>query len=189
MVERGASGSDISSYLDDLAPSQRIDEVLTVRGGLIRRMYSLADPGAKLTADDMVAPSTPAGATVTYEGRNSLPAFSRFQKRFARTADGLVFGYNFQPTPGVGILTGPGYFSVLDGGADHPGELLFDYTKAPPFEPSGWPAWRPNSSGLSRLVFMDLNDYVRRVAQHVVVGIALKLGKDQDACFSLTRAY
>ena len=131
----------------------------------------------------------PAGATITYEGRNSLPMFSRFRKRFTRTADGLVFGYNDQPTPGVGRLTGPGYFIVTEADEAHAGELLFDYTKPPPFEPAGWPAFRPNDRGLSRLVFMDLQDYVRQVAPGVVVGIAFKQGKDQDACFSLTRSF
>ncbi len=189
MVEQGAPAIDMSSLLDDLSPERRIDQVLAVRGALIRRMYSLVGTGEPLGLDDIVPSSAPAGSTITYEGRNSLPLFSRFQKRFTRTADGLVFGYNHQPTPGVGALTGPGYFAVTEADASHPGELLFDYTKTPPFEPSGWPAWRANESGGGRLVFMNLNDYVRRVARGVVVGIALKLGKDQDACFSLTRAY
>lgn len=189
MVERGAPALDVSAFLDDLSPDRRIDQVLQVRGSLIRRMYDLAGGGAGLTLDDMVPSSTPAGATVTYEGRNSLPVFSRFQKRFTRTADGLVFGYNHQPTPAVGTVTGPGYFAVSPADDQHPGELLFDYTKPPPFEPAGWPAWRRNESGLSRLVFMNLNDYVRAVARGVVVGVAYKLGEDQDACFSLTRAY
>jgi hypothetical protein len=189
MVEQGVAGPDIAAFLDDLPVDRRIDQVLGVRGSLIRRMYSLAGTGAPLTLDDMVPSSTPAGATITYEGRNSLPAFSRFQKRFARTADGLVFGYNHQPTPGIGVLTGPGYFTVKQADGEHAGELLFDYTVRPPYEPAGWPAWRPNEAGLSRFVFMNLNDYVRRVATGVVVGIALKLGKDQDACFSLVRAY
>lgn len=189
MVEQGAPAADLSSFLDDLAPGRRIDQVLAVRGALIRRMYSLLGTAEPLTLDEVVPSSTPAGATLTYEGRNSLPLFSRFQKRFTRSADGLVFGYNYQPTPGIGALTGPGYFAVTQADASHPGELLFDYTKAPPFEPPGWPAWRANETGMSRLVFMNLNDYVRRVARGVVVGIALKLGKDQDACFSLTRAY
>jgi hypothetical protein len=189
MVERGAPALDVSAFLDDLSPDRRIDQVLQVRGSLIRRMYDLAGGGAGLTLDDMAPSSTPAGATITYEGRNSLPAFSRFQKRFTRTADGLVFGYNHQPAPVVGAVTGPGYFVVSTADDQHPGELLFDYTKPPPFEPAGWPAWTPNESGLSRLVFMNLNDYVRAVAHGVVVGIAFKLGKDQDACFSLTRAY
>jgi hypothetical protein len=115
--------------------------------------------------------------------------FNSFEKRLTRTADGLVFGYNYQPIPGAMRVTGPGYFRVIDGDDTHPGELLFDYTLAPPFEPAGWPVYRPNDRGGSKLVFQDMKDYVRRVANGVCVGAAFKLGKAQDAFFLLVTAY
>lgn len=183
-VAARVSAAELASILDEASPKDRVDAVLSVDGSLVGRLYELVG-GQALTINDIVPPTTPAGATVTFEGRNSLPVFSRFQKRFTRTADGLVFGYNHQPLRLAGMVTGPGYFRVLDAGAPD-GELLFDYTLPPPFEPSGWPAYRPNDFGASRFVFMNLNDYVRRVATGVVVGAAFRNGKDQNAYFSLT---
>ncbi len=188
MVEHSSPAADIAAYLDDLSAHRRVDEVLSVRGKMLRKLFALIAGGGSLWLEDAVPASTPSGTTVYFEGRNSLPLFSRFQKRLARTADGIVFGYNYQPAPAVGRVTGPGYFVVTEAGADHAGELLFDYTQPPPFEPAGWPAFRPNNAGVSRLVFMNMHDYVRRAATGVVVGAAFKLGVDQDAYFSLTLA-
>jgi hypothetical protein len=185
LVERGAPANDLAVHLEVLSPAQRVQAVARVRGRLVARLYSLVEKTRPLRLEDMVASTTPAGATVTYQGRNSLPAFSRFQKRLTRTADGVVFGYNKQPMRLAGAATGPGYFVVTEA-EDHEGELLFDYTKPPPFEPAGWPAYRPNEIGLSRVVFMDLNDYVRRVTTGVVVGAAFRRGRHENAYFTLT---
>lgn len=186
LVERGAPAVDLAAHLDALSSDQRVQSVAMVRGPLVGRLYSLVGGAGRLGLGDLVDEAVPAGATVTYQGRNSLPAFSRFQKRLTRTADGMVFGYNKQPMRIAGVATGPGYFVVTEAGEDHSGELLFDYTKPPPFEPAGWPAYRPNEVGLSRVVFMDLNDYVRRVTTGVVVGAAFRRGRDENAYFTLT---
>lgn len=187
-VESGVAAEGLCELLDDMDASERVRAATAVRGKQVRRLFELVREGSALTLEDIVPSSTPAGSTVVFEGRNSLPAFSRFQKRFTRTADGLVFGHNHQPSRVAGALTGPGYFVVVDAGEGHVGELLFDYTQPPPFEPPGWPAYRPNDTRASRFVFMDLNDYVRKVAQGVVVGAAFRRGKDQDAYFVLARA-
>ncbi|MFW5741592.1 MAG: hypothetical protein ACOC1F_14670 [Myxococcota bacterium] len=184
-VQTGAPPEALAEMLDGMDPRERVGAATAVKSGLVGRLYDLVRGGSPLRLVDIVPSSTPAGATVTFEGRNSLPAFSRFQKRFTRTADGLVFGYNHQPLRAAGALTGPGYFRVVEADEQHPGELLFDYTQPPPFEPAGWPAYRPNEAGASRFVFKDLNDYVRKVARGVVVGAAFRHGKDQDAYFVL----
>lgn len=183
MVERGAPIQEIAAHLDQLAGADRVDEVRSVRGKLIGRLYDLATGPVGLGLDDVVAAGSPSGTTITFEGRNSLPAFSVFRKRFTRTADGLVFGHNEGVTA---PLTGPGYFAVVASDAASEGELLFDYTRPPPFEPAGWPRYVPNGLGASRLVFGDLHDYVRRVARGVMVGSAYKHGVRQDAWFTLT---
>lgn len=182
----GAGSVELAAMLDAMGTQDRVRAVAAVKGSLVGTLYDRVRDQAPLGLEDLVPSSTPAGATVTFSGRNSLPVFSRFQKRLTRTADGLVFGYNHQPLRVAGAVTGPGYFVVVDAGEGHAGELLFDYTKPPPFEPPGWPAYRPNDALGSRFVFMDLNDYVRRVARGVVVGAAFRRGKDQNAYFSLT---
>lgn len=179
-----APATEITRFLDGLSPEDRVQEVLGVTGKWVGRLYD-AMAGAPLTAvDELVPPGE--GGTVIYEGRNSLPLFSRFQKRFTRM-DGLVVGYNHQS---MSAITGPGYFVVKppSGEAPAPDEAYFDYTEAPPGEPAGWPAYKPNNAGLSKPVYANMKDYMRRVARGVVVGKAYKLGVDQGAYFSLSRA-
>lgn len=182
LLESGAGARDIESHLDGLAPEARLAQVLAVTGRGVKRLYEAVAGGAKPSLEELV----PQGSTgvLIYEGRNSLAAFSRFQKRFVRRS-GLVVGYNHQS---MAFVTGPGYFVVHapSGSGEHGDELDFDYTVAPPEEPEGWPAYRPNEGGLSRFVYGGMHDYVRRVARGVVVGKAYRHGVEQNAYFSLT---
>jgi hypothetical protein len=180
-----ASAAEITRFLDGLSPSQRVEEVLSVTGGGVKRLYNAMAGAPPASLDELIPPDET--GTLIYEGRNSLPMFSRFQKRFARVQGGVVVGYNHQS---MSFVTGPGYFLVEpgDGKGEHGDELLFDYTRSPPAEPAGWPRYSPNDSGLSRPVYGNLKDYVRRVARGVIVGKAYKLGVDQGAYFSLSRA-
>jgi hypothetical protein len=185
MLETPAPAREIEAYLDGLASEARLAEVLGITGRGVKRLYEAVEGGTPPTLEDLV----PAGTegVLIYEGRNSLAAFSRFQKRFVRKG-GLVLGYNHQS---MSFVTGPGYFVVHppSGSGEHGHELDFDYTTAPPAEPAapeGWPAYTPNEQGLSRFVYGHMHDYVRRVAHGVVVGKAYRHGKEQDAYFSLT---
>jgi hypothetical protein len=182
LVQREASGRDVAAYLDGLSPEARLAEVLSVTGRGVARLYEGAAGNPTPTLDELIARAA-AGVTI-YEGRNSLAAFSRFQKRFVRM-QGLVVGYNHQT---MSFVTGPGYFVVHEasGVGEHGDELDFDYTAAPPGEPAGWPPYTPNERGLSRFVYGNMHDYVRRVARGVVVGKAYRHGVSQNAYFSLT---
>jgi hypothetical protein len=183
LLEAGASPKDIEQYLDGLPAQDRVAEVLSITGRGVGRLYKAVAGGTPPTLDEFVPPNTK--GTLIYEGRNSLPLFSRFQKRFTRLEDGQVIGYNHQL---MSFVTGPGYFWVRppSGEGEHAKELLLDYTEAPPREPPGWPAYKPNDRGLSRNVFGHMKDYVRRVACGVVVGKAYRDGVDQKAYFSLS---
>lgn len=185
LLRTRASAKDIERHLDALSPAARLQEVLAVTGKGVKHLYEAVADAPSVTLEEIV-PANAGSSTVIFEGRNSLPLFSRFQKRFARLGDGTIVGYNHQS---MSIFTGPGYFVIKapDGQGEHGKEVLFDYTVSPPSEPSGWPAFRANDRGLlSRAVYMNLKDYVRRVARGVVVGKAYKLGVDQKAYFSLT---
>jgi hypothetical protein len=186
LVRRRAKREEIAAHLEKLSPSARLEQVLDVRGSLVGKLYDAVGGGEPLLVTDFV-PEGETG-TVIFEGRNSLPTFSRFQKRFARVGD-TVIGYNHQL---VSFATGPGYFVVRPPtpGEAHPDELFFDYTTDPPGNlPSGWPAFKPNSAGLSRAVFMNMKDFCRRVAPGILVGKAYKLGVAQNAYFTLTKAF
>jgi hypothetical protein len=188
LLAAGEGGRAVSDLLDALAPDERRAQVLALRGAEVGRLYRAVAGGRTLALDDFVPASAANEETSIFEGRNSLPAFSRFQKRFARIASGQLVGYNHQS---LSPLTGPGYFVVRaadDGAVDVPGELYFDYTVAPERAPAGWPAFKPNDRGISRLVYMNMKDYCRHVADGVCVGEAYKLGTSQKAFFVLCRS-
>lgn len=185
LLRDGASRQAIATYLDGLTPTGRVEQVTAMGGKLVGKLYDAVDGNEPLELEDLV-PADEHG-TVILEGKNSLPAFTRFQKRFARVGDTLV-GYNHQITA---FATGPGFFVVRAPSAvePHPTELFFDYTTDPPGVPQGWPPFKPNDVGLSRLVYMNMKDFCRRVAKGVLVGKAYKLGVAQNAYFTLTRPY
>lgn len=184
LLQGRASRKEIAAHLDGLAPYSRVEQVTAVGGGLIGRLYESVAGAEPLTMEFFV-PKRETG-TVIFEGRNSLPMFTRFQKRFARVGE-VVIGYNHQT---MAVVTGPGYFVVRPPteGEAHPDELFFDYTMDPPRsgKPAEWPIWKSNTSGLSRAVYAHMKDYCRRVANGVLVGKAYKNGVAQGAYFTLT---
>ncbi len=185
LVRRRAPREEIASYLDGLGYGARLEQVQSVTGSLVGRLYDAVGGGPAMTLDDFVPPGET--GTVIFEGRNSLPAFTRFQKRFMRAGE-TVLGYNHQL---MAFATGPGYFVVRPPtpGEAHPDELFFDYTSEPPVHPPTWPEFRPNTAGLSRAVYMNMKDFCRHVAKGVLVGKAYKLGVAQNAYFTLTKPY
>ncbi len=185
LLSATASGDSVTSFLNALAPDARVREVLSLHGSEVARLYDVCGGGATPTLEDIVPASLGDDKTVIFHGRNSLPAFSSFQKRFARLG-GEIVGYNHQA---MAFITGPGVFLVKEPHAesDVPGELYFDYTAIPAAMPSGFPAFKRNDSGLSTLVYAHMKDYMRVVANGVMVGTAFKKGKAENAFFILAR--
>ena len=183
LISSRASYQEISSYLDGLSAAARVKEVLSITGSGVGRLYAAVIDAPTVTPEEFLPPSTK--GTLIYEGRNSLVAFSRFQKRFLRLESGVIVGYNHQS---MSFVTGPGYFVVkaANGEGEHGKELFFDYTVPPPETPAGWPAFKANDRGLSKLVYSDMIDFVRRVATGIVVGKAYRKGIDQNAYFTLS---
>lgn len=182
-LARGATYATIAPFLNGLDAPSRQAQVLALRGPQVRALYeALAD--APALGPEGFWGDAAEGSTLIFEGRNSLPLASRFQKRFCKRGGEMV-GYNHQT---LAFATGPGYFVVGEGDASHPNELLFDYTRPPPFVPDGWPPVRDNREGLSRLVYYNMKDYCRPAAEGVIVGAAFKGGAAQNAYFALARA-
>ena len=137
-----------------------------------------------LTLDDIV-PVADALVEVIHTGRNSLPAFNEFEKRFCRP-DGdeppaELWGYNHQA---MSFFTGPGYFVAT---ADDKGEIVIDYGRQPPRKPASWPAIVPNGARLGRFVWVGMVDRLRRVTPQVFIGRAYRHGKATDDYFALVR--
>lgn len=168
--------------MNGLSSGRRLDEMLSIKHGAVGKLYRAVSDAPAIGKNDFLPEGTKDGEMVIFEGRNSLPAFSRFQKRFVRR-DGVIVGYNHQS---VSPITGPGFFLLAESDSFLPKEVLFDYTQKPPFFPEMFPAYRPNDVGLSNLVYANMKDYCRPVAKGVVVGAAFKKGKAQHAYFSLT---
>jgi hypothetical protein len=184
MLQANADSTEIARHLDALDPAERLRQVLAVKGKWVHALYERVADVPPLSLDELVPPAT-TGTTLIYEGRNSLAMFTRFQKRFFRTKSGAVVGYNHQS---MAWATGPGYFVVqpADGKDPVPNELYIDYITEPAEIPEGWPPFKPNSRGLSKAVYYNTHDYMRRVATGVFVGKAYRLTEDIHACFSLT---
>lgn len=181
LIAGGADQARLAAYLDGLDPEARIRDAQSLPGKLMATLYERC-AGSLLTLQDMVPESVPTGEQVIFAGRNDLLMFRLFEKRFARTVDGAVIGYNHQT---MRAFTGPGYFTVLPAGD----EIVIDYTKEPTAEgaPAGWPKVKPNASGLSHLIYKDMQDYCRRVSRDVVIGHATKFGKSIGHYFILAR--
>lgn len=181
-----ASRDSIRAFLDGLPPIDRVEMALSLRGADVARLYRAVEGGRETTVEDFVPADVPAGRTIIWTLRNSLPAFSLAQKRFTRLESGQVVGYNHQP---MSFVTGPGHFVVKPASSseDVPGEAFFDYTDVPESVPAGWPAYVPNTSGLSLLVYAHMKDYMRHVAMNVFVGEAYKNGSSRKQFFVIAR--
>jgi len=192
LIHRPATSiQEIAEYLDRLSPDHRWHEVRQLGGSDQARLYELAESAPPITLEHFAPPDRPDLREVIHDGKNTLPVFQTFQKRFTRPGDGSarLFGYNEGVTR---ALLGPGYFVVHStaGNADweRRGAIVVDYFLGPdgPVAP-GWPKVVPNSQGLQMLVYQGTRDFMRRVAKHVSIGAAYKGEKKLGAFFALCR--
>jgi hypothetical protein len=177
--------ADLAKHLDGLAPEERVNQIRTLGKKHQKRLWDVCKDAPAFTLEDLVPPSLGDGQTVIYAGKNSLGAFTHFEKRFQRR-NGSIIGYNHNPAL-VTWFAGPGYFTCTMS-SENPKEILFDYTKVPDAAPDGWPKVKTNGSGGSYLVYRDLHDFNRRVSKDVLIGFGTRLGKPIDAYFVLCRA-
>jgi hypothetical protein len=178
----------ICALLDGLEHRERLEAIRSLGRGEQRRLYEGVDRFLPVRLVDLVPPNAEDMAPVRHFGKNTLPAFRIFEKRFCRPegadpdAPDRLYGFNFQA---LSWLTGPGYF-VARNSAERP-EVLIDYHEVPPVAAEGWPAVRSNERALSRFVYGFMVDTLRRVSEHVTVGSASRKGKDMGSWFVLCR--
>jgi hypothetical protein len=176
LIERGATAADIAAHLDALDEAARVLEVRAVSAALQRKLWPIVD-GKAVTLESFLPEHD---EKVIYAGKNSLPMFQLFEKRFFRRNGGPAFGYNEQFWR---LFTGPGFFVVRE---DPSGELLFDYTQVPEQAPAGWPRARGHM-GIGWLVYGNMIDRNRRVSKHTVLGAAFRSGKALGQYYLLTK--
>ena len=160
-------GSDVdlpalAAYLDGLDRARRIAEARDLGGAEQARLFEAAAGYRRVTLDDFVPRGFPPLQPIVHYGRNSLPVFKIFEKRFCLpdASASELWGYN---------------------------ELVIDYCEVPPRKPAEWPPILPNSARLSRFIYYRTRDFMRGVSQHVSIGRATREGKPMDNWFVLCR--
>jgi len=189
LLDAGAiQPAEVAKFLDGLSHPERVAAIRAVGRGAQRRLYEAVDGYAEVGLVDLVSPRVGTLETVRHFGKNTLPAFSHFEKRFCRGTDvdperpEELYGFNFQS---LSALTGPGYFvAVAD---ENRREVCVDYRRLPIAHPDDWPEIQPNERGLSRFVYGFMVDTLRRVSEHVTIGSAARKGKDLGSWFLLAR--
>jgi hypothetical protein len=184
----------VAEVLDGLG---HIGRVATIRGwghAHQEQLYEAVSDFKPLGLADFVPEDVEPMVEVIHWGKNSLPAFTHFKKRFCKpksdgNTQGELWGYNDNGESSHQFATGPGYFVVH--APERPdalaSEIDIDYRKLPPSKPDNWPPIKPNEAGLSRFIYAGMTDVMRGVSKHVSIGRALKGGQFMDAYFVLCR--
>jgi hypothetical protein len=170
-------------FLDQLEPAARLREVRSLGARQQATLFDAAAGFRPVRLSDFVPVDTPAFQEVIHSGRNSLPIFCFFEKRFClpEAPPDELWGYNEWT---FRALTGPGYFIARQAGEL---EVVIDYHDVPPAKPLSWPPLLPNSARLGRFVYYQTRDFMRGVSQDVMVGRATRQGKPLDNWFVLCR--
>jgi len=178
--------AELASYLDGLPMFERVEAVRSINGAQQAKIWAACEGRGTALADivpEGIAPSV----EVIHAGKNSLPMFSHFEKRFCRVAgyDDRLYGYNEGSTR---QLIGPGYFVALEDPSR--GEVGINYYEVPPHSadlPANWPTIKRNEQGLQRFVYSKMIDYLRKVSETVTIGRAYRQGKEENNYFLLCR--
>lgn len=189
LLADGVALKEIQEALEALSVEDQITAVRALKPKSQRVLWDLAD-GQAVQMEDMVPTDKAPLEPVRHYGKNSLPMFTHFEKRFCRPSadsDEIRFwGYNHQPNAWA---TGPGYFVCheVTGTDMQRGAVVIDYYEVPPEKPEGWPAIKSNERGTARVVYGFMHDFMRRVTGRVSVGRAWKHGKATNNFFVLVR--
>jgi len=176
----------VRTFLDGLGHDARMTALASLHGpSLQAKLYDIAGGAPPVTLEQLVPADQPPMREVIWHGKNSLPMFTLFQKRFCRPKGERgaqeLWGYNHQT---MAWVTGPGYFVCHQ---DGPIPAAIDYRVVPPEAPPGWPDVKRNDQGLSRFVYANMVDYLRRVSAHVLIGRAYRGGQELPNYFMLCR--
>lgn len=167
---------EVTAHLDGLEKEERVDQVIALTKAEQIRLWELAEQSRPLDLEYLVPRAAPPFEAFPFEGKNSLPAFQRFQKVFYLDRERNVCGYNNNPWL-VARTIGPGYYMVQMNPKAVEHELQIDYTRIPTEHPPGWPPIRSNDVIPTRFVYGGTKDNLRWVSPEVVIGRAFKGGE------------
>jgi hypothetical protein len=182
----------LTTVLDELGHPGRLATIRGWERDVQAKLYEALKDYKPLTLEDYVPTDVAPLREVIHHGKNSLPAFTHFQKRFCKpaTETDQLWGYN-QNGGFVMWFAGPGFY-VARKDEDHAGEVAIDYTRSPPSKPDTWPAIEPNAKGIGpRAVYGNMIDVMRGLSKHVSIGRAQRVRGSKrewmDAWFVLCR--
>jgi len=176
LLERpGIALEEITAHLDKLSSSDRVLQVINLGKKHQMKLWEIAADSKPLDLNYLVPKNAPPLDYFPFEGKNSLPAFKRFQKVFYFDSQGNICGYNNNPAL-VEKVIGPGYFMVqMNPRAER--EIQIDYTRIPTEKPPKWPAIKSNDIFPTMFVYGGTKDNLRWVSKDVVIGRAFKMGE------------
>lgn len=171
---------ELANHLNSLDHQGRMAIIELWDKAVQKNLFELCK-GRTVKTDDIV-PHGFYDQQVIHHGKNSMPMFSSFQKRFAilskdkdlenrDRASAQVIGYNEWSKLLVGLTT-PGYYRGYEDAET--GEFVVDYNQIPEQTLEIWPALMPNEARIGRFVFAKMVDRLRKVSNHVTIGRAFK---------------
>jgi hypothetical protein len=166
---------EVTEQLESLAHPDRVDQVIALGNREQRKLWDLAEKSKPLTLEYLLPRDAEPLQYFPFEGKNSLPAFTRFQKVFYLDSDRNVCGYN---NAWIGWLIGPGYYMTQMNPKEPEYEIQVDYTRIPTEHPDGWPEIKSNDIFPTNFVYGGTKDNLRWVSKDVVIGRAFKMGED-----------
>lgn len=188
LVSRSApDAGEIAAHLDGLLLPDRIAAIRSLQGTRLQGALWNAVAGTpRVSASDMVPEDYPALRPVIFHGKNSLPAFTEFQKICFRPEAGSKVAWGYNETK-IRNWIGAGYYVLHDTEGAILGGAAFDYTQLPSSRLPAWPEIRPNEAGISRFIYAGMLDYMRRVSSDVFIGSAVRGGKEMGSYFLVAR--
>ena len=173
LLRPGIKLEEVTAHLDALAHPERVAQTVALGKPEQMKLWEIAENSTALTFDYLLPRDAAPLADFPFEGKNSLPFFTRFQKVFYLDRSRNICGYNNQA---MAWFTGPGYYMVqMNPKAAK--EIQIDYTRLPTEHPDGWPEIKSNMAFPTRFIYGGTKDNLRWVSKDVVIGRAYKMGE------------
>ena len=169
----GIALAEVTAHLDNLNHPERVAQAVALCKAEQMTLWEIAANSKPLTFEYLLPRDAASLVPYPFEGKNSLPLFTRFQKVFYLDRKRNLCGYNNQA---MMRFTGPGYYMVQMN-PKAAGEIQVDYTRLPDEHPEGWPEIESNMKIRSRFIYGGTKDNLRWVSKDVVIGRAFKMGE------------
>ena len=171
----GVKLEEVTTYIDSLQHPERVQQVRDLGRKEQEVMWAISENSKKIDYDYLMPPDAKPFEVFPFEGKNSLPLFTKFQKVFYKDNQGRICGYN---NAWIGWLVGPGYYVTRKNPKNEEFELQVDYTQIPDEKPESWPEIKSNDIFPTNFVYGGTRDNLRWVSKDVLIGRAFKMGED-----------